>query len=91
MQCVIYRLNELEGHRSWRPRSLTDMRGPRFPEEYHEQLVIDAESLDGVLGQYESMLGDVVFLGDDDETTVFAAGPLGWEAVKFGLAWRSPE
>lgn len=91
MKAVVYRLNQPEGHRSWRPRSLVDMRGAFFPEQYHELLVLDAESIGHAHDQYESKLGDVIFLGEGDDIEAHVAGPLGWELVKFGRAWRSPD
>jgi hypothetical protein len=91
MNAVVYRRNNPEGHGSWRPRSLTDMRGARFPDEYHEHLVLAAESIADVFDQYESKLGDIIVLGDGDEREVFAAAPFGWETVKFGREWRSPD
>lgn len=77
-------------HGSWRPRSLTDIRGPVFPDEYQEFLSLDAESIDHVLDQYSSKLGDVVFLGEGDELQAYVAAPNGSELVKFGQEWRSP-
>jgi hypothetical protein len=91
MKAIVYRLKQLEGHGSWRPRSLVDMRGAIFPDEYDEMLALDAESIDHVFDQYPSMLGDVVFLGEGDELEAYVAAPFGWEMVKFGRQWRSPE
>ena len=92
MKAVIYRLNQLKGHKSWRPRSLVDMRGAIFPEEYHEFLVLlDAQSIAHAFDQYLSMLGDVVLLGEGDELLAYVAGTFGWELVKFGREWRSPD
>jgi hypothetical protein len=67
------------------------MRGARFPVDYYEFLILEGESLAGVFGQYDSKLGDVIVMGDGDEREVFAAGPCGWEALKFGREWRSPD
>ncbi len=91
MKAVIYRLTQLEGHKSWRPRSLVDMRGAVFPNEYHELLVLNAENIEHVFNQYQSKLGDVIFLGERDELLAYVAAPYGWELVKFGREWRSPE
>ena len=91
MKAVIYRLNQLEGHGSWRPRSLVDMGGAIFPDEYHELLVLDAESITHAFDQYPSKLGDVVFLGEGEELEAYVAAPFGWELVKFGREWKSPE
>jgi hypothetical protein len=92
MRAVVYRLCQFEGHGSWRPRSLTDMRGARFPDAYHEWLVLDAESIDQVFEKYDSRLGDVIFLGDNEEEWLaYVAAPFGWEMVKFGKEWKSPE
>jgi hypothetical protein len=67
------------------------MRGPRFPGEYHELLVLDATDIAHVFAQYPSSLGDVIFLGEGDGFVVFVAAPFGWEMVKFGCEWKSPE
>jgi hypothetical protein len=91
MKAIIYRLKKLEGHASWRPRSLTDMRGPAFPDEYQVVLALDADSIDHTLDQYSSQLGDVIFLGEGDDPTVYVAAPFGRELVKFGREWRSPQ
>lgn len=90
MKAIIYRPNKTEGHASWRPKSLTDMRGPVFPDEYHELLTVDAESVDHAIGKYSSRTGDVLFLGEGDELIAYVIGPLNWEMVKFGREWRSP-
>lgn len=90
MKAVIYRPKQLEGHKSWRPRSLTDMRGPVFPDEYLELLVLDANSVNHAEEQYSSQLGDIVFLGGAEEEVAYVAAPFGWELVKFGQNWRSP-
>jgi hypothetical protein len=66
-----------------------DDRGPRFPEEYCEILVLDADSIADVFQQYASELGDVIFLGDGDDLIAYVAAPFGWELVKFGQEWRS--
>jgi len=91
MKAVVYRFDTSEAHGSWRPRSLTDLRGARFPDEYHEHLVLDAESIADVFDQYESKLGDVIVMCDGDQREVVVAAPFGWETVKFGREWRSPE
>lgn len=91
MRAVVYRHDKLEGHGSWRPRSLTDMRGARFPDEYHVFCALDAESIAHAFDQYESELGDVIVLGEGDDKDAFVAAPFGWESVKFGQEWRSPE
>ena len=88
---MVYRRNKPEGHGSWRPRSLTDMRGARFPDEYHEHLALDAGSIADVFDEYKSKLGDVIVMGDGDERECFVAAPFGWEAVKFGREWKSPD
>jgi hypothetical protein len=88
MKAVVYRPNRLHG--SWRPRSLADERGPRFPDEYREILILDADSIDSVFDQYTSTLGDVIFLGVGDGLIAYVAAPFGWELVKFGPEWRSP-
>jgi hypothetical protein len=53
--------------------------------------VLDADGIDRVIDQYASELGDVVFLGEGEELEVYVAAPFGWEMVKFGREWRSPE
>jgi hypothetical protein len=88
MRAVVHRPHQLHG--SWRPRFLRDDRGPRFPEEYLEFLVLDADSIDGVFQQYSAELGDVIFLGEGDDLIAYVAAPFGWELVKFGHDWRSP-
>lgn len=90
MRALVFRLNELEKHQSWRPRSLTDMRGPRFPDEYHEHRLLDAKNIVSVLDQYDSELGDVILLGKGDDLEAFVVAPFGWENVKFGNEWKSP-
>jgi hypothetical protein len=90
MKAVIYRLNNAAGHGSWRPRSLVDARGAFFPDEYHELLALDSESVASVFDQYPSQLGDVVFFGEGDVLEAFVAAPFGWEIVKFGREWKSP-
>src|SRR5262249_15361508 len=90
MKTTVYRLNQLEGHGSWRPRSLVDMRGAAFPDEFHQLLVFDANGITQAFDQYESQLGDVIFLGEGDELAAYVAAPFGWELVKFGREWRSP-
>jgi len=90
MKAVVYRPNQLRGHGSWRPRSLVDMRGAVFPDEYHEFLVLDSESITRLDDQYPSKLGDVVFLGEGEDLEAYVAAPFGWEIVKFGPEWRSP-
>ena len=91
MRAVVFRRRRLDGDRSWRPRSLTDMRGARFPDEYNKLLVLDAEDITEVFDGYPSKLGDVIIMGEDDELQAFVAAPFGWESVKFGSEWRSPE
>lgn len=90
-KAVVYRLNQLEGHGSWRPRSLNDLRGARFPDDYHKILILAAESIEHAFDQFESQLGDVISLGEGDERAMYVAAPFGWELVKFGREWRSPE
>lgn len=84
VKTIVYRLNQLEGHGSWRPRSLVDMRGAVFPDEYHRVLMLDADSITHVSDRYASELGDIVFLGEGEELEAYVAGPFGWEMVKFG-------
>lgn len=91
MKAVVYRPNQLDRRGSWRPRSLVDMRGAIFPDEYHEILVFDTESITHAFDQYPSELGDVIFLGEGEELEAYVAAPFGWEVVKFGREWRSPE
>src|SRR5262245_50112173 len=92
MKAVIYRPNRRESHGSWRPCSLTDLRGPIFPEEYDQLQVLDAENIEHAFDQYDSKLGDVVFFGEgDDKMLAYVAGPFGYEMVKFVKEWRSPE
>jgi hypothetical protein len=66
------------------------MRGPVFPDEYHEFLTLDAESIDHALDQYSRRLGDVLFLGEGDELLAYVVGVFNCEMVKFGHEWRSP-
>lgn len=91
MKVTIYRPNCLAGHGSWRPRRLVDERGPTFPDEYRELLVLEAESIDHAVGQYSSELGDVLLMGEGDELLAYVVGPFGYELVKFGSEWRSPD
>ena len=88
MKAVVYRPVDLQG--SWRPRSLVDMRGPRFPEEYREILVLEADNAEHACDQFATQTGDVIFLGEADELEAWVTAPLGWEMVKFGSEWRSP-
>jgi hypothetical protein len=68
------------------------MRGPIFPDEYYEFLVLlDAQSIADAFEQYLSKLGDIVFMGEGEEMLAYVAAPFGWEMVKFGREWRSPE
>lgn len=90
MKAVVYRLNCRKGQRSWRPRSLVDMRGPIFPDEYYDFLELEAESIDNAFDQYASELGDIIFLGEEEALIAYVAAPFGWELVKFGQEWRSP-
>jgi hypothetical protein len=53
--------------------------------------VLDADSIDGVFEQYTSDTGDVIFLGEGDDLVAYVAAPFGWELVKFGREWRSPQ
>jgi hypothetical protein len=89
MKALVYRPKKRHG--SWRPRSLVDDRGPCFPEEYNEILVLHARNIDGVLEQYVSVLGDVIFFGEGDDQLAYVAAPFGLELVKFGQQWRSPQ
>ena len=103
MPAVVYRPSRLGG--SWRPCSLVDKRGPRFPEEYQEirnviveyvSLVdqfekINTETLSGLFEEYAPTTGDVVFLGKGEDLMAYVCGPMGWEIVKFGAEWRSPD
>ena len=91
MRAVVYRLNQLEGHGSWRPRSLVDLRGAIFPDEYHQLLTMEADDAAHAFDQYASELGDVVFWGEGEELEAYVAAPFGWEIVKFGREWRSPQ
>ncbi len=91
MKAVVYRPVELHG--SWRPRSLGDMRGPRFPEAYSELVTLDIgeDVLEEASEQYDSALGDVILLFDEDGiANAFAAGPYNWERIAFGSEWKSP-
>jgi hypothetical protein len=102
MKAVVYRPVHLRG--SWRPRSLVDNRGPTFPEEYRELLVLEIEDIEplarferiqteiipGLFDKHVTQTGDLVFLGDSEELNAFVTGPMGWEIVKFGAEWRSP-
>jgi hypothetical protein len=90
MKAVVYRLIQLDRHGSWRPRSLVDMRGAFFPDDYHQFLELEADSIAHAFDQYASNLGDVVFLGEGEELQAYVAAPYGWEMVKFGREWRSP-
>jgi hypothetical protein len=89
VKAKVYRPNQLHG--SWRPCSLVDRRGPRFPDEYGEILVLEAVDIDDVFDQYASELGDVVFLGEGEDLIAYVAAPFGWELAKFGHEWKSPE
>jgi hypothetical protein len=102
MRAVVYRPNHLHG--SWRPCSLVDGRGPRFPEDYREILAlevervaigsqferINTESISELIDRYRPETGDVEFLGEGDDMMAYACAPFGWEVVKFGAAWKSP-
>jgi hypothetical protein len=102
MRAVVYRPNHLKG--SWRPCSLVDRRGPRFPDEYLEILAVEVQSIDlfsqfermraedigGLFDRYTPETGDVVFLGEGDDMVAYVAAPFGWELVKFGAEWKSP-
>ncbi|HEV3084210.1 MAG TPA: hypothetical protein VGY66_30890 [Gemmataceae bacterium] len=102
MKAVVYRPNQLHG--SWRPCSLVDKRGPRFPAEYQEILAVEVESVDlasrfesilaenigGLFDSYTPETGDVIFLGEGDDLEAYVVAPLGWELVKFGAEWKSP-
>jgi len=57
MKAVVYRPNQLDRRGSRRPRSLVDMRGAIFPDEYHEILVFDTESITQAFDQYPSEWG----------------------------------
>ncbi len=89
MKAVVYRPIHRNG--SWRPRSLVDMRGPRFPEEYEEILVLEAGSVEKACDQYPTRTGDVVFMGEGDDLDAYVISPYGWEIVRFGREWRSHE
>ncbi len=91
MKTVVYRLNQLQGHGSWRPRSLVDMRGAFFPKDYHELLVLDAEDVAQACDRYPCKLGDILFMGEAEGLTAYVVAPRGWELVKFGQEWRSPD
>jgi hypothetical protein len=82
VRAVIHRPDKAGGHGSWRPCSLTDGRGPKFPEEYREVLTLEAKGVAHALEQYRSELGDVIVLGEGDESEAFVAAPFGWEPVK---------
>jgi hypothetical protein len=102
MQARVFRPNHLQG--SWRPCSLVDARGPKFPDEYREILTLEVEdidfaaqfdrirleNIDGLFDQYKAETGDVVFLGEGGDLMAYACAPFGWEIVKFGAEWRSP-
>ena len=90
MKAAVYRLNRLEGHGSWRPRSLVDMRGDVYPDEYHELLALDTQGLTHLDDEYPCKLGDIVFLGEGADMVAYVAAPFGWEMVKFGAEWKSP-
>jgi hypothetical protein len=90
MKAVVYRPIHPDKTASWRPRSLVDMRGPVFPDEYCAYLLLEATDIHDAMRQYSSKLGDVVFLGEGDEMLAHVAGPYNWELVKFGTEWRSP-
>ena len=75
MKATVYRPHQLEGHGSWRPLCLTDDRGPVFPDEYEVLAVLDADGLEHARGQYASELGDVILLGEGEDTVGYAAGP----------------
>jgi hypothetical protein len=66
------------------------MRGAVLPDDYSIILVLNAVSIDHALEQYESKLGDVVFLGEGEELMAYVAAPFGYEMVKVGREWRSP-
>ncbi len=84
MKAIVYRPKQLELTGSWRPRCLTDDRGLSFPDEYQTLVVMDVDGLEHACRMYSSKLGDVIILGEGDAAVVYAAGPLGWESVKFG-------
>lgn len=88
MRAVVYRPIHLHG--SWRPRSLVDLRGPRFPEEYQKFQILAADSIDTACDQYPATTGDVIFLGTGKNRIAYVVAPFGWELVKFGQEWRSP-
>ena len=88
MKAVVYRAVRLHG--SWRPRSLTDGRGPIFPDEYREIAVLEAEGIEQACDQYQTVTGDVILLGEGDNVTAYVTAPHGWEMVKFGKELRSP-
>jgi hypothetical protein len=54
MKAQVYRPNQLGAHGSWQPRSLVDMRGPVFPDQYHALVVVDATEIAHVFDQYPS-------------------------------------
>lgn len=102
MRAVIYRPKNLHG--SWRPKSLVDLRGPRFPQEYQDIFDLEVESVDlprrfdrllaediaGLFDRYSPETGDIVFLSEGEDLAAYACAPFGWERVKFGREWRSP-
>ena len=102
MKAVVYRPNHPKG--SWRPRSLVDDRGPRFPDEYREILAVEIQAIDlrnqfermcaedvrELFDRYAPVTGDVVFLGEGDDMAAYVVAPFGWEIVKFGAEWKSP-
>jgi hypothetical protein len=88
MKAVVFRPIVKRG--SWRPRSIGDMRGPWFPEEYRELMTLSADSVEHACEQFATILGDVIFLGSGINLVVYATAPFGWEMVKFGRQWRSP-
>jgi len=61
-----------------------------FPDEYEVVAVLAADGLEHACEQYASELGDVILLGEGEDTVGYAAGPFNWELVKFGGEWRSP-
>jgi len=88
MKVTVYRPIAAQG--SWRPRSLVDLRGPRFPSEYRVLLTLEADNPEHVSTQYMAQTGDVFLSGDEDSLNAFVIAPFGIERVRFGMAWQSP-
>ena len=91
MNAIVYRMKSRKDQKSWRPRSLVDMRGPRFPEEYQEIASRDVESIKSFLDDPSMQLGDLIFFGEGEDMEAYVIAPFGSELVKFGREWKSPE